>query len=57
MDLMSTKKRWAYEKFAMWLRTLESSELIRLFHTEMYEHDDETRAYFADELLRRGFWF
>lgn len=50
-----SRKNWVGEKFRMWLRTLDSSELIRLYHTDMEDWEAESRAYFADELLRRGF--
>jgi hypothetical protein len=51
-----SRKQCAYGEFKVWLRQQDDSELIRLYHTEREEWvDEEYRAYFADELLRRGF--
>ncbi|USK54246.1 hypothetical protein LIS82_22215 [Cytobacillus solani] len=41
--------------FIMWLRELDSSELIRLYHTKEDYIEDELRAYCADQLLRCGY--
>ncbi|MGN7403219.1 hypothetical protein ACTHO0_25545 [Cytobacillus praedii] len=42
--------------FIMWVRELDSSEFIRLYHTEEDYIEDELRAsYCADELLCCGY--